>query len=141
MGAWSLLPHPWHLLSLWVATHPMRTEAPSIPPAPVCQGCTLTKSTFHPPEHTLAGAVTPILDLTKYLSGQNLCRGGRQSWEQVGCSQKGNPVREGQSQRPEKQCRDKEPRTGRRLHRTCGESPPDKTAGAAERTWGSAVVC
>lgn len=61
-----------------------------------------------PIRHTLVGTVTPILALTKF-SGQSLCRGACQSWEQVGGSQKGNPVREGQSQRTDKQCRDEAP--------------------------------
>lgn len=98
-------------------------QTPSTSEMQGCHGCPLTagrRSSFHPPEHTLVGAGTPILDLTKYLSRQNLCRGACQSWEQVGGSQKGDPVREGLSQRPEKQCRVDKPRTGRRLRRTHG---------------------
>lgn len=132
-GGGSLLPHLWCLLSLWNAAHPMKAEAPSITPSTNmtqgCQGCQLTAETrngFHLPEHRQVRGRSASLSQDshlsrsqrKYLSGQRDLSGllsveGSiyQSWGRVGDSQKGNSVRQGQGQRPERQCRGRELRT------------------------------
>lgn len=57
-GGGSLLPHPWCLLSLWDAAHPMKAEAPSTTPSSdTTQGCrgrqltAQTRNGFHLPQH------------------------------------------------------------------------------------------
>lgn len=95
----SLLPHPWCLLSLWDAAHPMKAEAPSITPSSdTMQGCrgrqltAQTRNSFHLPQHrqvtgrsaNLRENISPGREMSlgsSLRSGASVSHGGTGRWQ------------------------------------------------------------